>query len=167
MEIKSLLGLRKRRSTRRPILTEPCCSAPAEIQCDSPRLDQASGILGLHDPRQMRQVLARERLNCDQAGTTLSLLAFSIAEHNSLKDLSLLASVLGWRVPRIDTIGLLGTNRLGLVLPDTSISGAYAVAREALEAVAEQCEREFAYAVFVYPSHEVATRAVDDRESKI
>ena len=115
----------------------------------------------------MRRILARERANCDQADTTLSLLAFAVPEGNSSEDLSLLASLLGWRVPRADAMGLLGRNRLGVVLPDTSIPAAHEIAREVMEAVVEQREREFAYAVFVYPSHESAIRSDDDRAGKL
>ena len=106
----------------------------------------------------MRRMLAHERANCDQTDTTLSLLAFSVPEGNASEDLPLLASLLGWRVPRADAMGLLGRNQLGVVLPDTSIPAAHEVARTVMEAVVEQRDREFAYAVFVYPSHEFATR---------
>ena len=81
--------------------------------------------------------------------------------------MSLLASLLGWRVPRADAMGLLGRNQLGVVLPDTSIAAAHEIAREVMEAAVEQREREFAYAVFVYPSHESAIRSDDDRAGKL
>jgi lipopolysaccharide/colanic/teichoic acid biosynthesis glycosyltransferase len=167
MEIKSFLGLRKRRFNQPSTMTGAVGSAQAEVQfAPARRRDEASGIPGLHDSEQMRRILARERANCDQADSTLTLLAFAVSEGNSSEDLPLLASLLGWRVPRADAIGLLGRNQLGVVLPDTSISGAHEIARAVMEAVVEQRDRELAYAVFVYPSHEFAARASDDHEDK-
>lgn len=165
MEIKSLLRLRKRRFVQPSARSGSRDIAPPEIRFDAPRCDQASGIPGLHNPLHMRRLLARERANCDESGTTLSLLAFSIAEGNSHDDLSLLASVLSWQAPRGDTMGLLGPHQLGIVLPDTSLPAAHRIARKALEAAVEQREAEFDYSVFVYPSHEFAMRPVDDAEA--
>jgi lipopolysaccharide/colanic/teichoic acid biosynthesis glycosyltransferase len=168
MEIKSFLSLRKRRFNQPSKMPGRAGSAQPKIRFDSWRRDPASGIPGVHDPGQMRRVLARERADSDRANTTLSLLAFSITDDNSFEDLLLLASVLNWRVPRPDMIGLLGANHLGVVLPDTSISAAHEVAREVSEAVVEQCERELAYAVFVYPSYDIAAQPCpDDPEVKL
>jgi len=168
MEIKSFLGLRKRRLNQPSTMTGAVGSAQDEVQfAPGRRHDQASGIPGLHDPEQMRRILARERANCDQTDTTLSLLAFSVPDGSSSEDLPLLASLLGWRVPRADAIGLLGRNQLGVVLSDTSIPAAHEIARAVMEAVVEQRDREFAYTVFVYSSHEFAARTSDDHEDNL
>ncbi|HEX3997169.1 MAG TPA: sugar transferase [Pirellulales bacterium] len=96
----------------------------------------------------------------------MSLLAFFIPIGAACEGWSQLASVLSWRVPRSEAVGLLGADHLGVVLPDTSIADAHAIAREVLDAVAEQHECEFDYAVLVYPSHEFAAQADDDGADK-
>jgi lipopolysaccharide/colanic/teichoic acid biosynthesis glycosyltransferase len=167
MEINSFLGLRKRRSKQRSTVGGSPGSGREIFRFDHRRVrrEPSGGIPGLHGPEQIYRILVRERADSDRAGTTLSLLALAVSDKGPTEDLSQLASVLSWRLSRTGTAGFLGMNRIGVILPDTSITAAHRVARDVLAAIGEQIERELAYAVFIYPSHEYPAQDHADDET--
>jgi lipopolysaccharide/colanic/teichoic acid biosynthesis glycosyltransferase len=75
--------------------------------------------------------LARERTRVDRNGSPLAILIIELPEDRATpRDLDFLGRVLLRRVRMTDTIGFLSGRRMGVLLPDTSKSGAWKVASD-------------------------------------
>jgi lipopolysaccharide/colanic/teichoic acid biosynthesis glycosyltransferase len=92
-----------------------------------------------------------ERMRVDRNGSQLAVLVIRLApDRRSSADYAFLADVLSRRLRVTDTAGLLPDERIGVLLPDTSESGAWKVASDMCE-VYEVGRHRPACEVYVYP----------------
>jgi lipopolysaccharide/colanic/teichoic acid biosynthesis glycosyltransferase len=83
------------------------------------------------DEKTFRYELARERMRVDRNGSPLAILIIELpANRATRRDVGFLGRVLLRRLRITDTIGFLSERRLGVLLPDTSKSGAWKVASD-------------------------------------
>lgn len=103
----------------------------------------------LHPVNQFLAILEYERTRADRSGSTLSLLVLSPRHHE--RETAVLADLLQWRLRSTDEAGYLDKHRIGVSLPYTPARGAWKVAEDICESIADRgtppdCE------VYVYPS---------------
>ena len=89
----------------------------------------AETLAELLSPGQFRKLLERERARADRGGARFSLLSFTFARPNNA-DLGFLVSVLKGRLRSEDDVGWLDGSKVGALLPGTSSSGAWKVAKD-------------------------------------
>jgi lipopolysaccharide/colanic/teichoic acid biosynthesis glycosyltransferase len=78
-----------------------------------------------------RQAFARERMRSDRSGLPLAILTIELpASRATEHDVEFLGQVLATRLRLTDTAGRLTPNCIGVLLPDTSKSGAWKVASD-------------------------------------
>jgi lipopolysaccharide/colanic/teichoic acid biosynthesis glycosyltransferase len=83
------------------------------------------------DEQTFRYELARERMRVDRNGSPLAILIIELpANRATHRDVGFLCRVLLRRLRITDTIGFLSERRVGVLLPDTSKSGAWKVASD-------------------------------------
>jgi lipopolysaccharide/colanic/teichoic acid biosynthesis glycosyltransferase len=84
-----------------------------------------------HDEKSFRYELARERVRVDRSGSTLAVLTIKLSSDRATsRDYAFLGRLLLRRLRITDTIGFLSDQRFGVLLPDTSKSGAWKVASD-------------------------------------
>lgn len=85
----------------------------------------------LADERRFRFELARERMRTDRNGSPLAILIIEPpADRSSPDDIAFLGRVLAERLRITDTAGRIAERCIGVLLPDTSKSGAWKVASD-------------------------------------
>ena len=84
------------------------------------------------DEQSLRLEMARERMRVDRNGSPLAILTIDLPAGaiRSLRDFDFLGRVLAGRLRITDSIGFLSTKQVGVLLPDTSKSGAWKVATD-------------------------------------
>jgi lipopolysaccharide/colanic/teichoic acid biosynthesis glycosyltransferase len=83
------------------------------------------------DAKSFRYELARERVRVDRNGSTLAVLTIELPpDRAEALDFDFLGRMLLRRLRITDTIGVLSARRVGVLLPDTSKSGAWKVASD-------------------------------------
>jgi lipopolysaccharide/colanic/teichoic acid biosynthesis glycosyltransferase len=81
------------------------------------------------DEKSFRFELSRERVRVDRNGSTLAVLTIELPDdRSSRRDYDFLGRLLTRRLRITDTFGFLSDRRVGVLLPDTSKSGAWKVA---------------------------------------
>jgi lipopolysaccharide/colanic/teichoic acid biosynthesis glycosyltransferase len=91
----------------------------------------SSGADTLVDERRFRFELARERMRTDRNGSPLAILLIELPEDRATPDdFEFLARVLSERLRITDTAGRIADRCVGVLLPDTSKSGAWKVASD-------------------------------------
>lgn len=87
-----------------------------------------SALRSLLSPEQLDRVLQRERARSDRTGDVFSLAVFAVGGSNADSDtLAHLARILQRRLRLTDDAGLLGEQKIAIVLPATPASGAWTV----------------------------------------
>lgn len=117
----------------------------------STRSDNSDSLL--HSVDRMRAILDRERMRSDRGNATFAVLTLTLSPRCDESDISTLARVLYHRLRATDDAGLLSANSIGIVLPETSVEGAWKLAEDIRDLLPEtmrrpQCE------VYVYPSED-------------
>lgn len=113
------------------------------------------------------RIACTERARADRSGRELSCLLIQLPhDARRSKDVSYLGSLLRDRLRLTDFAGLLPDGRVGVLLPDTSESGAWKVASDVLEVypsgtLRPDCE------VVVYPDNRDPTRMGDNSDAEI
>ncbi len=109
----------------------------------------------LHSAEKFFELLQRERARTDRGGSAFSLLTFT-AGHKSLQHetIKLLAGIFRSRLRLTDDAGWLDSRRIGVLLPDTDVSGAWKVADDVCRRLPQdgpipQCKAYF------YPSDQL------------
>ena len=83
------------------------------------------------DEQSLRLEMARERMRVDRNGSPLAILTIDLpAARSKPRDFDFLGRVFAGRLRITDTIGFLSTKQVGVLLPDTSKSGAWKVATD-------------------------------------
>jgi lipopolysaccharide/colanic/teichoic acid biosynthesis glycosyltransferase len=83
------------------------------------------------DERRFRFEVARERMRTDRNGSPFAILMIELAANRSTaSDVEFLGRVLSERLRITDTAGILALRSIGVLLPDTSKSGAWKVASD-------------------------------------
>src|SRR5947208_362182 len=83
------------------------------------------------DEKNFHYELSRERMRVDRNGSTLAILVIELPPDRATpRDLDFLGRVLLRRMRITDTVGFLSGRRMGVLLPDTSKSGAWKVASD-------------------------------------
>jgi lipopolysaccharide/colanic/teichoic acid biosynthesis glycosyltransferase len=110
----------------------------------------AESLQGLLSPSQFRKMLERERARADRGGAHFSLLSFSFTRRNDA-DLGFLVGVLKGRLRSEDDIGWLEGAKVGALLPGTSASGAWKVAKDVCKLIPQDIPAPTC-TVYAYPS---------------
>lgn len=85
----------------------------------------------LLDERRFRQEIARERTRTDRNGSPLAILVVELpADRATPPDVEFLGRLLEERLRITDSAGVVSRRRIGVLLPDTSKSGAWKVASD-------------------------------------
>src|SRR3954470_2835923 len=83
------------------------------------------------DEKNFHYELSRERMRVDRNASPLAILIIELpADRATPRDLDFLGRVLIRRVRLTDTVGFLSGRRMGVLLPDTSKSGAWKLASD-------------------------------------
>jgi lipopolysaccharide/colanic/teichoic acid biosynthesis glycosyltransferase len=83
------------------------------------------------DEKNFRFEIARERVRVDRSGSTFALLTIELpCDRATTRDYDFLGRLLIRRLRITDTFGFLSERRVGILLPDTSKSGAWKVASD-------------------------------------
>jgi len=94
-----------------------------------PRSGSPSGLF--LDEKRFRFELARERMRVDRNRSPMAVLTIELpSDRNSPNDYEFLGRLLVRRLRITDTVGFLSDRRVGVLLPDTSKSGAWKVASD-------------------------------------
>src|SRR5262245_36687326 len=90
-----------------------------------------SGSKFFLDEQAFRLEMARERMRVDRNGSPLAVLTIELPSARSTpRDFDFLGRVLAGRLRITDSIGFLSAKQVGVLLPDTSTSGAWKVATD-------------------------------------
>src|SRR5689334_20117884 len=83
------------------------------------------------DEKSLRFEMTRERMRIDRNGSTLAVLTIELpADRSRPADFEFLGRVLVRRLRITDTIGFIADHKVGVLLPDTSETGAWKVASD-------------------------------------
>jgi lipopolysaccharide/colanic/teichoic acid biosynthesis glycosyltransferase len=119
--------------------------------------DHPGNGLFLND-KSFRLELARERMRVDRNGSLLALLVIELpANRATPRDFDFLSHTLRRRLRITDTIGILSNGRVGVLLPDTSKSGAWKVASDVCSVYPVGTDRP-SCEVFAYPEEDSRRR---------
>jgi lipopolysaccharide/colanic/teichoic acid biosynthesis glycosyltransferase len=100
----------------------------------------------------MRAILDRERMRCDRGRSTFVLLKLTLSRHCEESELAVVARIVSDRIRLTDDAGLLGARSIGVVLPETPVSGAWKLA-EGIRDLLPSAVRRPKCNVYLYPSH--------------
>jgi lipopolysaccharide/colanic/teichoic acid biosynthesis glycosyltransferase len=110
------------------------------------------------DEKSLRFELARERMRVDRNQSPLAVLTIELpASRATSADFDFLARVLVRRLRITDTFGFLGERKVGVLLPDTSETGAWKVASDICSVYPVGHDRPDCE-VFVYPEDPTSRR---------
>jgi lipopolysaccharide/colanic/teichoic acid biosynthesis glycosyltransferase len=104
----------------------------------------------LHSVERMQAIIERERVRSDRGGSKFALLVFTLPTRGS-QELDALARVLEHRIRVTDDAGLLDAHRVGVVLPETPVSGAWKLSADVCELLPSDLRRPECQ-VYVYPT---------------
>jgi lipopolysaccharide/colanic/teichoic acid biosynthesis glycosyltransferase len=110
----------------------------------------AESLQGLLSLSQFRKMLERERARADRGGAHFSLLSFTLARRTDA-DLGFLVGALKGRLRSEDDIGWLEGSMVGALLPGTSASGAWKVARDVCKLIPQDIPAPTC-TVYTYPA---------------
>jgi hypothetical protein len=110
----------------------------------------------LHSVDRMRAILDRERMRSDRGNATFAVLTLTLSPRCDESDISTLARVLHDRLRATDDAGLLSSNSIGIVLPETPVAGAWKLAEDICDLLPETMRRPQCD-VYVYPSEDEQT----------
>jgi lipopolysaccharide/colanic/teichoic acid biosynthesis glycosyltransferase len=116
----------------------------------------------LHSVERMRAILHRERQRADRGKSSFALLALTFPARCDEEQAAALGRVLRDRIRVTDDAGWIAARRLGVILPETPVEGAWKLAadlRELLPAGLARPECD----VYAYPSSPADGEPVDDR----
>ncbi|REK18890.1 MAG: sugar transferase [Planctomycetota bacterium] len=117
--------------------------------CFSPS-DRAATCDWLLSVEQMQRALDRERMRSDRGASGFSLLEFKYDTPCKTRELTELAKILRQRIRATDDAGSLSPRRVGVVLPETSVAGAWTLAEDILHRLPEG-SRKPTCEVYTYP----------------
>ncbi len=115
----------------------------------------------LHTIDRMQSLLARERMRSDRGNSQFALLTFTSASSFDPHELSTLTQVFAARIRATDDAGLLSSDRVGVILPETPADGAWKLASDLLERLPEE-SRDLDCEVFTYPTDDSNGRHEDE-----
>lgn len=113
---------------------------------------QARGFRGVQSVEQFRAILERERARADRNEHQFSVVVFDIVgTEANIAETQRLARVLTKRIRFTDQLGWFDSHRIGILLPETPVSGAWKLADDACialsaDATPPECN------VYTYPS---------------
>jgi lipopolysaccharide/colanic/teichoic acid biosynthesis glycosyltransferase len=99
----------------------------------------------------MQGLLQRERMRSDRGNSTFALLTLNFSHVLRASELHVLADVLSSRIRSTDDAGMLAVDRVGIILPETPVAGAWKLANDLL-ALLPQPLRNVTCDVFTYPN---------------
>ena len=105
----------------------------------------------LHSADRMQGLLQRERMRSDRGNSTFALLTLTYSHPLRTSELQVLSEVLTTRIRATDDAGILADDRVGIILPETPVEGAWKLAND-LMVLLPQPLRNAACDVFTYPN---------------
>jgi lipopolysaccharide/colanic/teichoic acid biosynthesis glycosyltransferase len=105
----------------------------------------------LHSTDRMQGLLQRERMRSDRGNSTFALLSLTFSHNLRPGELQVVSDVLAGRIRATDDAGILARDRVGIILPETPVDGAWKLAND-LMALLPQALRNVACDVFAYPN---------------
>jgi lipopolysaccharide/colanic/teichoic acid biosynthesis glycosyltransferase len=107
----------------------------------------------IYSTKEFRRVLEKEYDRSNRNDYGFSIVVFDTKNLKSAKFLtSHLSNILNHRVRSSDNIGWIDQKRLGLILPDTSVSGARKIAEDVCSRITPKAFA-FTYKIITYPDH--------------
>ena len=104
----------------------------------------------LHSVERMQAIIDRERVRSDRGSSKFALLVFTVPSRGG-QELDALARVLEHRIRVTDDAGFLDAHRVGVVLPETPVAGAWKLSADVCELLPSDLRRPECQ-VYVYPT---------------
>ena len=119
----------------------------------------------LHSTDRMQGLLQRERMRSDRGNSTFALLTLTYSHAMRGSELQVLAEILAARIRATDDAGVLAADRVGIILPETPVEGAWKLAND-IVALLPQALRGVACDVFTYPNNDDPFENVDEESTQ-
>lgn len=104
-------------------------------------------------------ILNREIARADRYNKKISLIVFNVDSHNDGSSAQFLGNFLSSRVRLSDEVGWFDEKSIGILLPDTSLDGAWKIAEEIREKISHTILQP-SCKVFMYPSTQWPVKSV-------
>ena len=119
----------------------------------------------LHDPDHFESMLDRERSRADRSGSSFSLIVIRLRRQDRREEsYRVISRVLLERLRETDLTGFMNDGRIGVLLSDTPINGAYEL-RDSLRHELRTKDILFDDELFTYPAIELAESEVDRKNT--
>lgn len=121
----------------------------------------------LHDPEHFESMLDRERSRADRSGTSFSLITIRLSPRDRNEaTYRVLSRILSERLRATDLTGFMSDGRIGVLLSDTQIVGAYEL-RDSLRLALEEKDVAFEDEVSSYPTGDLPRPEIESRDTAI